>query len=195
MRIGIGRAAAGELGAMEQLLPSLEGNPRAMRRRLDAFREELNSRSRADELQIALITESRTGRRVEGWTLGIGYPVAPLTGTQARGLLRAGGGTNPEERRRLAAYQSRTSRVPKQVQARTETRQLVRETGLDTYEIPKEIPNAENTTEGESYEPLRGAKWVEADAIARYRRDWEGIPSPVRKHLKSRYPSLQDLPS
>ena len=195
MSIGIGRAAAGELGAMEQLLPSLEGNPRAMRRRLDAFREELNSRSRDDELQVALITESRTGRRVEGWTLGIGYPVAPLTGTQARELLQAGGGTNPEERRRLAAYQNRRRRVPKQVEARTETRQIVRETGLDTYEIPKEIPNTENTTEGESYEPLRGAKWVEADAIARYRRDWQGIPSGVRKHLQTRYPSLRDLPS
>ena len=195
MSIGIGRAAAGELGAMEQLLPSLEGNPRAMRRRLDAFREELNSRSRDDELQVALITESRTGRRVEGWTLGIGYPVAPLTGTQARELLQAGGGTNPEERRRLAAYQNRRRRVPKQVEARTETRQIVRETGLDTYERPKEIPNTENTTEGESYEPLRGAKWVEADAIARYRRDWQGIPSGVRKHLQTRYPSLRDLPS
>ena len=195
MKIGIGRRAVGELGAMAELLPSLERDPRAMRRRLEAFREELNSRSLSDELQIALVSETKTGRRVVGWTLGIGYPVAPLTGTQARGLLRAGGGTNPEERRRLAAYQSRRRRVLKQGEARTEVRQLVRETGLDTYQIPKEIPNTENTTEGESYEPLRGAKWVEADAIARYRRDWQGIPSGVRKHLQTRYPSLRDLPS
>jgi hypothetical protein len=195
MRIGIGRAAAGELGAMEQLLPSLEGNPKGMRRRLDAFREALNSRSLSDELQIALITATKTGSRVVGWTLGIGYPVAPLTGTQARGLLRAGGGTNPEERRRLAAYQSRRRRVPKQGEARTEVRQLVRETGLDTYQIPNERPNTESTTESESYEPLRGTKWAEADAIARHRKAWAGLPSDIRKHLQTRYPSLRDLPS
>ena len=194
MRIGIGRTAVGELGAMAELLPSLERDPRAMRRRLDAFREALNSRSLPDELQIALITESRRGRRVEGWTLGIGYPVAPLTRSQALQLLKAGGGTTPEERRRLAAYQSRSRRVPKQGEARTKVRQLVRVMGLDTTQITKVDTNLlENTNE--SYEPLKEKTWVEADAIARYRKDWAGLPREVRKHLQTRYPPLRDLPA
>ena len=66
--------------------------------------------------------------------------------------------------------------------------------GLDTTQITKVDTNPlENTNE--SYEPLKEKTWVEADAIARYRKDWAGLPREVRKHLQTRYPPLRDLPA
>jgi hypothetical protein len=193
MRIGIGRVEAGELGSLGGLLPSLEDDPRALHRRLQEFAEELNRRSLDDELQVFAITPQRTGRRITGWQLGVGYKIAPLPAAQARRLLRAGGGSTPTERQQVAAYKRRRSRVQTQENPRTSVGESVREIALDTYEIPIQIPERLKASEGESA-PTTG-RWAEGEQVARIRREWDTLTSAERDVLRLRYPAdLADLP-
>lgn len=193
--LGIGRVEVGELGSLAELLPSLADDPRALRRRLQVFADELNSRSAPDELQVFAINAERTGRRITGWQIGVGYKVAPLKGAEARRLLREGGGRTPAERQQVAAYKRRRSRVQASELARTTMGEIVREIAPDTYEIPREIPERKNTT-GESHEePTPRGKWAEGDHLARIRREWATYDHSTREWLQAKYPDLADLPS
>jgi len=202
-QISIGRTAALELGNLRELLPSLVHSPTALRRRLDAFADELRARSRPYERQILGIREKRTGRHIEGWILGVGYPVQPLTGAQQRKYLPAGGigrrgklppePPDPETRRSVEAYrrvlpsQERVLplQLPRVAVAPSEIRNSPRDL-LETYERPIQL---DNTEQDESRLASEGR------LIARYRREWRTLSDGERRALRARYPAeLADLP-